>query len=273
VTKAKAQLAGNLPGGAETTTQPVIPQKEIETKEIKTDNPPITTGTYINGILTVSGVRYDMAAITAGEFLMGNNSAGAYPDEQPAHTVRIAQSFRLGKTEVTQGLWQAVMGNNPSGFPNDSTYPVERVSWDDCQAFMQKLNQMVGGNHFRLPTESEWEYACRAGTMNDPYANGDDMAWYSINSGRSTHPVGQKQAGPWGLFDMLGNVWEWCQDWYAGYSNGNQTDPPGPASGSNRVYRGGSWSSDACVVRSTYRGGDEPPGYRSWRLGFRLASD
>jgi formylglycine-generating enzyme required for sulfatase activity len=230
-----------------------------------------TTKIYSNGVLTINGVRYEMASIPAGEFQMGSNSSVANDDEKPVHTVRISKGFWLGRTEVTQGLWQVVMGSNPSYFLKGSTYPVERVSWDDCQAFITKLNQMVGSNYFRLPTEAEWEYACRAGTTGDYYGNVDSIAWYDGNSGSTTHPVAQKQANAFGLYDMSGNVWEKCQDWFGDYSGGYQTDPTGPVSGSFRVGRGGSWEFWARGVRSAIRG-ISVPGNRSNQTGFRLAS-
>ena len=226
--------------------------------------------TYANGSLIVDGIRYELASIPAGEFQMGSDSAEAYGDEKPVHTVRISKTFWLGKTEVTQALWQAVMGSNPSDFDKGDTYPVETVSWDDCRSFITKLNEMFGGNAFRLPTEAEWEYACRAGTTEDRYGSLDAIAWYYGNSGNTTHPVGQKQANAWGLFDMLGNVWEWCQDWYGGYSAGYQTDPAGPAAGDARVVRGGTWSSNVWYVRSSSRY-IYVPGSRLSGLGFRLA--
>jgi formylglycine-generating enzyme required for sulfatase activity len=230
-----------------------------------------TTKIYSNGVLTINGVRYEMASIPAGEFQMGSNSSVANDDEKPVHTVRISKGFWLGRTEVTQGLWQVVMGSNPSYFLKGSSYPVERVSWDDCQAFITKLNQMVGSNYFRLPTEAEWEYACRAGTTGDYYGNVDSIAWYDGNSGSTTHPVAQKQANAFGLYDMSGNVWEKCQDWFGDYSGGYQTDPTGPVSGSFRVGRGGSWEFWARGVRSAIRG-ISVPGNRSNQTGFRLAS-
>jgi formylglycine-generating enzyme required for sulfatase activity len=231
---------------------------------------PTPTATYANGVLTVNSIRYELALIPAGEFQMGSSSVEANIDEKPVHIVLISKVFWMGRTEVTQGLWQAVMGSNPSSFKNGDTYPVETVSWDDCQSFITKLNQMVGGNAFRLPTEAEWEYACRAGTTGDRYGDLDAIAWYNSNSGNTTHIVGQKQANAWGLFDTLGNVWEWCQDWYGGYGAGYQTDPAGPGSGTSRVLRGGSWYNNAQYGRSSYRYGDDP-GIRHSPVGFRLA--
>jgi formylglycine-generating enzyme required for sulfatase activity len=228
--------------------------------------------TYTNGVLTVAGIRYELAPIPAGTFKMGSNSLEAYLDEGPLHTVRISNWFRMGKTEVTQGLWQAVMGSNPSYFKNGDNYPVEQVSWDNCQAFLQKLNQLLGENVFRLPTEAEWEYACRAGTTGDRYGDLDAVSWYNGNSGGSTHLVGQKQANAFGLKDTLGNVMEWCQDWYGPYVAGYQVNPTGPISGVFRVYRGGSWGRDARLVRCANRSNATTDYFHS-SLGFRLAAN
>jgi len=202
--------------------------------------------------------------IPAGSFTMG----GSERDEQPRHKVNIS-SFRLGKTAVTQAQWQAVMGNNPSHF-NGPDFPVERVSWDDCQKFISRLNAKGEGT-YRLPTEAEWEYACRAGSTGERYGDLDAKAWYQRNSGQKTHPVGQKQPNAWGLYDMNGNVWQWCQDWYEenSYGSSPSTDPEGPSSGSGRVSRGGGWNSTATDVRSAFRLRHAPV-YRFYDLGFRL---
>ena len=238
----------------------------------KSTTPDTPTGPYSNGVLTINGVRYDMASIPSGEFQMGSTSSDGDPDEQPVHTVRITKGFWLGKTEVTQGLWQAVMGSNPSKFNYGDNYPADSVSWDDCQAFITKLNLMAGGNPFRLPTEAEWEYACRAGTTGERYGDLDSIAWYESNSGGVTHPVGQKQPNAFGLFDILGNVYEFCQDWYGPYAAGYQTDPTGAASGMYRVDRGGAYVYPARFERSAYRDGFEP-GSRNIALGLRLAAN
>ena len=186
--------------------------------------------------------------------------------------------FWLGKTEVTQGQWEALMGNNPSNFKNAGRdAPVEQVSWDDAMQFCRKLTEreraaarLPEGYEYTLPTEAQWEYACRAGTTGDYAGNLDGMAWYNQNSGNTTHPVAQKQANGWGLYDMHGNVWEWCRDWYGNFPGGNVTDPTGPPSGSFRVYRGGGWGGGAANCRSAdrFRRG---PGVRVDDLGFRLA--
>jgi len=205
-----------------------------------------------------------------------------YVCEGPAHTVIISKDFYIGKYEVTQAQWQLIMGNNPSKFQNGDNYPVEQVSWDDiCQAggFLEKTNQLKpsGYSGFRLPTEAEWEYAARAGTQtrfywgNDPsYTLIGDNAWYINNSSSTTHPVGQKMRNAFGLYDMSGNVWEWCNDWYGPYG-GDVTDPIGPATGYSRVFRGGSWY-DNCnyACRSAFRS-HISPSHRSHPLGFRLA--
>jgi formylglycine-generating enzyme required for sulfatase activity len=203
--------------------------------------------------------------ISAGSFKMGNG------DAKSVHDVTISKPFEMGKYEVTQAQWQAVMGNNPSYFKNCDQCPVEQVSWGDAQKFINKLNAKNDGYEYRLPTEAEWEYACRAGTTGDYAGNLDSMAWYDSNSGSKTHPVGQKQPNAFGLYDMHGNVWEWCQDWYDEnyYKNSPSTDPKGASSGSNRVLRGGGWYDFARYCRAAFRNGVTPV-LRSDLLGFRL---
>ena len=216
----------------------------------------------------IAGVQF--VWVPAGKFRMGSRSAEAR-DERPRTRVRISRGFYLGKYEVTQELWQAVMGTNPSEFSECEQCPVESVSWDDAQAFIGRLNARSGGARYRLPTEAEWEYAARAGTSGDRYGNLDAIAWYSGNSGRRTHPVGQKAPNAWGLYDMLGNVQEWVGDWYGDYPGGAVTDPRGPGSGSVRVVRGGGWVADAGDCRASYRGGYWPGVRdRATLLGFRL---
>ena len=206
----------------------------------------------------------------AGEFLMGSESEEADGDERPLTRVRISQGFFLGKYEVTQAEWEAVMGGNPSGFDEcGPTCPVEKVSWDDTQEFIRRLNAMVGEERYRLPTEAEWEYAARAGTSGDRYGNLDAVAWYKGNSGDRTHPVGQKAPNAWGLYDMLGNVREWVEDWKGDYPGGSVTDPRGPVSGSKRVIRGGGWYDNTVYCRASFRI-NFSPGIRLYILGFRL---
>ncbi len=208
--------------------------------------------------------KIEMVSIPAGEFQMGSNKAQAI---SPVHTVRVS-SFLLGKTEVTQGLWQEVMGNNPDYFKKGDTYPVGNVSWDDCQKFIQKLNQMTGGN-YRLPTEAEWEYAARAGTTGNCY--GDKAIPFLFE--RDFCPVGQKMPNAFGLYDILGGVMEWCSDWYGKYSASSQSDPIGPSFGDGRVVRGGDRCGVTGIVNAHWRESvaQDAVGYRY--IGFRLAAD
>ena len=211
----------------------------------------------------------EFVGVPAGEFLMGSTSELAFTSEQPLTRVRISEGFYLGKYEVAQAEWEAVMGSNPSNYSGCGRCPVERVSWDDVQAFIAKLNAR-GESRYRLPTEAEWEYAARAGTSGDRYAaNLDAIAWYVENSGNSTHPVGQKVPNAFGLYDMLGNIGEWVQDRHGDYPGGAVTDPTGPSTGLLRVCRGGGW----VVGGNTYRSADRIP-YRPDShevvTGFRL---
>ena len=212
--------------------------------------------------------------IKPGTFMMGSPSGEADRDsDETQHRVILTQGYYLQTTEVTQGQWKAVMGSNPSRFSScGDECPVEKVSWDDVQAFISKLNAREGGAKYRLPTEAEWEHGCRAGSET-PYANGKSLSsqgWFDANSGSKTQSVARKAANDWGLYDMHGNVWEWCQDWNADYPSGNVTDPVGPSSGSFRVIRGGSWNRHARYCRSAFRN-SRSPGDRNRYLGFRLA--
>ncbi|HLP25523.1 MAG TPA: TonB family protein, partial [Acidobacteriota bacterium] len=223
---------------------------------------------------TIPDVSLTLIPIAAGTFKMGSENGNA--DEKPITQVTITRPFWLGKTEVTQAQWAAVMGNNPSNFKGESR-PVEQVSWDETMEFCRRLTdreraagRMPEGYAYTLPTEAQWEYACRAGTTGDYARSLDATAWHSGNSGNQTHEVGAKQANVWGLHDMLGNVWEWCLDWYGAYPGGSMTDPAGARSGSFRVDRGGGWVGTALFCRSDYRDWGEP-GRRSDMLGFRLS--
>ncbi len=215
-----------------------------------------------------NGVKLEMVAIPGGTFLMGSpeSETGRRDNEGPQHQVTIS-GFYLGKYQVTQAQWQAAMGNNPSHFKGDNL-PVEQVSWEDAQKFCQKLSQRTG-NPYRLPTEAEWEYACCAGMMGAYTGTLDEMAWYKQNSDGTTHPVGQKKANAFGLFDMHGNVWEWCQDWYGAYTSISQANPTGPQEGKCRVLRGGSWLNNLVYVRTVFRD-DAYPSDRDLTLGFRV---
>lgn len=225
---------------------------------------------------SVSIQEPDMVDIPAGSFTMGckeNWGSNCGADEKPTHVVNV-NPFQLGKYEVTQALWQAVMGNNPSGFPNcGETCPVEQVSWDDIQVFIQKLNAQTGKN-YRLPSESEWEYACRAGGE-VIYCGGnkvDSVAWHERNSEGKTHAVGGKQANAWGLYDMSGNVWEWVQDCNGGYQDAptNGAARAGCNATSRRMLRGGSWYYDAKFARAAFRVSNSST-IRERGIGFRLA--
>jgi formylglycine-generating enzyme required for sulfatase activity len=218
---------------------------------------------------TMPDLALDLMPIASGTFTMGG--AG-----NPTQQVTLTKPFWLGATEVSQGQWQAIMGNSPSQFKG-SNLPVEQVSWAEVMEFCRKLTErersagrLPAGYVYTLPTEAQWEYACRAGTTGDYAGDLNAMGWYDANSGGSTKPVGTKQANAWGLHDMHGNVWEWCLDWHANYPGGSVTDPTGPPSGSLRVSRGGSWGSTADGCRSADRGGGGPGG-RGNGLGFRLA--
>ncbi len=231
-----------------------------------------------------NSLEMDFVLIPAGSFIMGSpsNEAGRDNDERQ-HQVTLTKEFYIQTTELTQGQWKAVMGGNPSWFSDcGDDCPVEKVSWNDVQEFIRRLNQKEGIDKYRLPTEAEWEYAARAGSTT-AFANGgitelvcghdsnlDAMGWYCGNSGKMTHPVAQNKPNAWGLFDMHGNVWEMCQDRFGKYPSGVVTDPKGPASGTYRVDRGGSWVSFARYGRSASRRGYTPH-FRVNRLGFRLA--
>ncbi|MGM9868693.1 MAG: SUMF1/EgtB/PvdO family nonheme iron enzyme [Sodaliphilus sp.] len=220
------------------------------------------------------GVSFDMIAVEGGTFTMGataEQGSDAYSDEKTVHQVTLS-SYLIGKTEVTQELWQAVMRSNPSNF-SGTNLPVERVSWDDCQTFISKLNELTGKN-FRLPTEAEWEYAARGGNKSQGYKYSgsntiDDVAWYTDNSSKTTHPVATKAPNELGIYDMSGNVYEWCNDWYGSYSSDSQINPTGPTSGSYRLLRGGCWNHNARRCRVSYRDGFSP-GSAYGDMGFRL---
>lgn len=240
-----------------------------------TTNP--TTSISASQSFTVKGVTFKMLIVEGGSFNMGATSdqgGDSESDEKPVHQVTLS-SFYMGETEVTQALWQAVMGSNPSRFVGDSR-PVERVSWGDCQTFIQELNTLTGRT-FRLPTEAEWEYAARGGKKSRgcKYSGSNilgNVAWFEDNSGRETHPVKTKSPNELGLYDMSGNVWEWCQDWVDSYTSSSQTNPTGPTSGSLRSNRGGCWSSDGGMFgcRVANRGQNKPDSQENY-LGLRLA--
>lgn len=257
-----------------------------ENKELKPDGtavnstPQPTTTTSSTGkgyTKTASELNLQMVFVQGGTFTMGSNTGESDEqptrrDEQPTHSVTLS-SFSIGKFEITQAQWQAVMGSNPSYFSNCSNCPVEQVSWDDVQQFMSELNQLTG-KRYRLPTEAEWEYAARGGAQSNNYIYAgsnsiDDVAWSNRYSSNTTHPVGQKTANELGLYDMSGNVWEMCNDWYKGYPGSyGLTD----YTGSYRVCRGGSWDNAFSRCRTAGRYYGTFNGRFNNALGFRVVS-
>jgi formylglycine-generating enzyme required for sulfatase activity len=238
---------------------------------------------FFEQLATDTGIN--LVPIPAGTFTMGSplGEAGREgPSEGPQTRVTLTKDFYLGATDVTQGQYELLMKHNPSHFQSaGKDAPVENVSWDDAMAFCRALNareeaagKLPAGHAFTLPTEAQWEYACRAGTTG-PYAGDPDkMAWYDRNSDGTTHQVATKRGNAWGLFDMQGNVWQWCLDWYVyrSYPGGGVTDPSGPAAPlpALHVYRGGAWNGDASYCRSAKRGGNLPI-LRDYAVGFRVA--
>jgi formylglycine-generating enzyme required for sulfatase activity len=222
-----------------------------------------------------NGVTLEMVSLPAGQFLMGSSKSD---DEKPQHQVKI-NSFAIGKYPITQAQYQAVMGNNPSHFKNNPQNPVEQVSWDDAQAFCQKLSQITGKT-YRLPTEAEWEYACRAGTTTRYYFGDNDnqlgdYAWYDGNSNDTTHPVGQKKPNGWGLYDMSGNVWEWCEDdWHDSYENAPKNGSAWLTNDNDyQILRGGSWFDYLGDCHSPYRLYNYRRDNRYYDYGFRVVFD
>jgi formylglycine-generating enzyme required for sulfatase activity len=229
---------------------------------------PLTTSAEVDS--------FGLIPIKGGTFTMGckdEQGSDCYDSEKPAHQVKVGD-FQLGKFEVTQAQWRKIMGSNPSRFPGCGECPVEQVSWDDIQVFLRKLNTETGKN-YRLPTEAEWEYAARGGNQSAVYKYAGsntigDVAWYDGNSGFGRHQVGGKRPNELGLYDMSGNVWEWCQDWYSDYSSSSQTNPSGAGTGSYRVARGGGWFNPARHCRVSVRL-NSTSASRGYDLGFRLA--
>jgi formylglycine-generating enzyme required for sulfatase activity len=270
--------------GATPTPKPVAPRPAVVEPVPAPDDPaqPITNTIGMKLVLIPSGV-----------FLMGSPDSDqhAFDIEKPQHRVRITQPFYLGVYEVTQGQYRVVTSESPSYFKGSDDLPVERVSWNDAVAFCNKLSAReglkpyyqtgtglpTGGDGYRLPTEAEWEYACRAGSttrfsFGDEEASLGEYAWFDGNSDKKTHPVGQKRPNAFGLYDMHGNVWEWCWDGYEEnyYANSPGADPVGPSQAADRVVRGGSWGSDPLLCRAALRNRFTPGG-RYGDLGFRVA--
>lgn len=242
--------------------------------------PVSAVGTNENLLIDLGdSVTIEMVKIQHATFLMGSAEDSRYSNEGPVHTVTITKDYYIGKYEVTQGQWTKIMGRNPSYFKLSNNHPVEMVSWYDiCDngGFLEKINTLTGKT-FRLPTEAEWEYACRAGTQTQFYWNAESLdklienyAWYNDNSNSTTHPVGQKLPNTFGLHDMSGNVWEWCNDYYESYVKAAEFNPSGPVKGSSRVLRGGAWHDYTNNCRSAFRDYCAPSYSRRDR-GFRLA--
>lgn len=220
------------------------------------------------------GVNMEFVLINPGTFTMGSSLQTGDGDEGPEHKVTITKPYYMGKYEVTEEQWEALMGSNPGHFIGEKN-PVDNVSYKDCEIFLDKLSQKTG-HKFVLPTEAQWEFACRAGT-NTRWSFGDNesllekYAWYQDNSNKTTHPVGEKQPNPYGLYDMYGNVQEWCADWYANpYEKADAKDPLGPNSGASKVLRGGAWGDDISMIRSSYRNCNGAEG-KTPGIGFRCA--
>jgi formylglycine-generating enzyme required for sulfatase activity len=251
----------------------------VQGRKIETVNTTVVPKQIPDSYTNSLGIEFIL--VPAGEFMMGAvpQDKEADDDEKPQHKVRITKPFYMGKYPVTQEEWEKLMGNNPSEFKKaGKRAPVETVSWNDCQEFIKKLNQKEGKT-YRLPTEAEWEYSARGGVSGGStiYTYGDDVsklgdyAWYDGNSGNTTHPVGQKKPNSLGLYDMMGNVREWCGDWYDEeyYKNSPSSDPKGADKGEYRVLRGGSWRINAGNSRLSLRGNDYPDS-RYDLNGFRL---
>jgi formylglycine-generating enzyme required for sulfatase activity len=270
----------------------VAPKQDVASNSVvaNEDIPGETSGKSVGGTVkeVTNSVGMKLVLIPKGTFTMGSpvEEVGSNNDEQQ-HQVTVSKDYYLGVTEVTQGQYEKVMGVNPSYFQkrvirksDSSMYPVEQVWWENAVEFCKRLSELPeekkAGRVYRLPTEAEWEYACRAGSKTAFYF-GDDSeligayAWHPANSGDQTHPVGEKKPNAWGLYDMHGNVWEWCSDWYGDYPEGAVTDPVGPEEGSYRVYRGGSWCYELAYCRSASRFWWDPSIRVSGLNGFRVS--
>lgn len=267
--KRRQQAAAEKKRQEEATRKQAEEQKRL-TEQQQQQTKPLNQIPLSNRTFTVNGVTFVMVGVTGGTFKMGNDNGDG--DEKPVHSVALS-SYYIGKTEVTQALWTAVMGNNPS-YHKGNNLPVEQVSWDDCLEFIKKLNELTNEN-FRLPTEAEWEFAARGGIKSRSYIYSgsnkiEDVAWYYSNCDHETHPVATKAPNELGIYDMSGNVWEWCYDWYAYYPDSVQINPTGPTLGSYRIARGGSWNYDEQSSGTTYRFNDTPVDV-FMSIGLRLA--
>ena len=264
---AQSTITRHKPKPAVTKPKPAAKPK-AKTKPAPRRNSTSHSGSTVSLSAELNKLINNMVYVSGGTFIMGGDESS---DQTPTHSVTLS-SYYICKYEVTQALWQAVMGSNPSKFKGDNL-PVEQVSWNDCQTFINRLNNYTGRN-FRLPTEAEWEFAARGGNYSRHYKYSgsnyiSDVAWYCDNSGNRTHPVGTKQANELGLYDMSGNVWEWCSDRYGSYSSYSQSNPTGATSGFGRVERGGNWCGLARYCCSSHRS-YYAPGNSFDDLGLRL---
>ena len=264
---AQSNITRNKPKPGVTKPKPAAKPK-AKTKPAPRRNSTSHSGSTVSLSAELNKLINNMVYVSGGTFIMGGDESS---DQTPTHSVTLS-SYYICKYEVTQALWRAVMGSNPSKFKGDNL-PVEQVSWNDCQTFINRLNNYTGRN-FRLPTEAEWEFAARGGNYSRHYKYSgsnyiSDVAWYCDNSGNRTHPVGTKQANELGLYDMSGNVWEWCSDWYGSYSSYSQSNPTGATSGFGRVERGGNWCGLARYCCSSHRS-YYAPGNSFDDLGLRL---
>ena len=264
---AQSTITRNKPKPAVTKPKPAAKPK-ANPKPATRRNSTSHSGSTVSLSAELNKLINNMVYVSGGTFIMGGDESS---DQTPTHSVTLS-SYYICKYEVTQALWRAVMGSNPSKFKGDNL-PVEQVSWNDCQTFINRLNSYTGRN-FRLPTEAEWEFAARGGNYSRRYKYSGsnyigDVAWYADNSGNRTHPVGTKQANELGLYDMSGNVWEWCSDWYGSYSSYSQSNPTGATSGFGRVERGGNWCGLARYCCSSHRS-YYAPGNSFDDLGLRL---
>ena len=271
-------LTLNQVGGASastpstSSTSNVIPSKSTSSPQTTSSSPTTPSGSVIS-IPVKDGVSIEMVKVEAGTFTMGATK-GMYNSgiEKPAHKVTLTQNYYIGKYEVTQAIWEAVMGDNPSYFKGENL-PVDNVSWEDCQLFVERLNGMTG-RKFRFPTEAEWEYAARGGNKSKGYRYSgsntlNDVAWFWNNSDQSTHPVGTKLPNELGIFDMSGNVSEWCQDWFGAYRKESQTNPIGASNGSQRICRNGGVGQSAQFQEVAHRWAATPDAHDNYG-GFRL---
>ena len=264
---AQSTITRNKPKPVVTKPKPAAKPK-AKPKPAPRRNSTSHSGSTVSLSAELNKLINNMVYVSGGTFIMGGDESS---DQTPTHSVTL-NSYYICKYEVTQALWRAVMGSNPSKFKGDNL-PVEQVSWNDCQTFINRLNNYTGRN-FRLPTEAEWEFAARGGNYSRHYKYSgsnyiSDVAWYCDNSGNRTHPVGTKQANELGLYDMSGNVWEWCSDWYGSYSSYSQSNPTGATSGFGRVERGGNWCGLARYCCSSHRS-YYAPGNSFDDLGLRL---